>query len=156
VRAATVLIVCVGCGRIGFGVRAEVDARTDGAPLGAWSAPTQLLADSGPLDDPSATGDGLEMYVNGSPGEVFVTRRSTTSEPWGALVLEPTLSINVVSQPAITSDGLALALIRCVVLWALVRAHLQGGHGVQREHRPASRQPSAALPSTDGRSAGVP
>ena len=88
------------------------DARPDAfVPLGPWSAPTMLPFSLDGDDDPSATGDLLELYFNRAQ-DIYVTTRATTSAAWGTPALVPELSVAAVNDttPEVTYDGLTMYL----------------------------------------------
>jgi Tol biopolymer transport system component len=114
------VLVCAGCGRLGFDPLAGGgDAGIDGAvPLGAFSAPEPLAEVSDPAaddDDPSLTADMLELYFDSNrPGgmgqsDIYVARRASADDRWGAPELVTELSSGAFdSDPHISPDGLAL------------------------------------------------
>ena len=84
-----------------------------------WGEPVNLgpTVNSSAFDsDASLSADGLELYFNSNrPGgygycDIWVTRRATTSDPWGAPVnLGPTVNSSIDEGDAeISSDGLTL------------------------------------------------
>jgi hypothetical protein len=76
----------------------------DAAP--PWGVPT-LVGFSG-ADDPTITGDLLEMYLNWS-GDVWITKRGTTGDNWGALTLVNPLSTGSnETTPEVSLDGLTM------------------------------------------------
>src|SRR5690554_405756 len=93
------------------------DIDTDGtppdtiAPLGPWSAPTPIT-DFPPVadDDPSATGDLLELYFNRA-NDIFVSKRSSVNDPWGAPTAVAELNTaGVETTPEVSYDGLTIFL----------------------------------------------
>jgi hypothetical protein len=104
-----------GCGRIGFDA---VDGGDGGAALGPFTAPRLVVEVSDPTasdDDPSLTRDMLEMYLNssraGGPGngDIWVSRRSSTSDPWGTPTLVAELSSpESETSPEVAADGLTI------------------------------------------------
>jgi Tol biopolymer transport system component len=90
------------------GVDAPADAMV---PLGPWSAPTMLPFSIAGDDDPSATGDLLELYFNRAQ-DIYVTTRASTSAAWGTPALVPELSVPMVNDttPEVTYDGLTMYL----------------------------------------------
>jgi len=80
--------------------------------LGPWSAPTPI-DDFTPVadDDPTATGDLLELYLNRS-GDIFVTTRATVNDPFAepTLVVELSDATATETTPEVTYDGLTMFL----------------------------------------------
>jgi WD40-like Beta Propeller Repeat len=102
------------------------DAATIDAPpaTGPWSAPTRVdeLVPGGGKDDPTLTGDMLEMYFNACPTDckIFVTSRSTIDMPWSTpTVVAEVDSTALESTPEVTSDG----------LWMYFTSERSGGLG---------------------------
>ncbi len=89
-------------------IDAEADAKV---PLGPWGAPMPVPITAVNDDDPSLTGDQLELYFNRAD-DIFVTRRAAITDPWGPLAIVPELSIADVTDttPEITYDGLTMFL----------------------------------------------
>lgn len=92
------------------------DAATDGAtdaklPLGPWNPPTPVAITAVADDDPSLTGDQLELYFNRT-NDIFVTKRAAITDPWGAITLVAELSsaTDTETTPEITYDGLTIFL----------------------------------------------
>jgi len=103
----------LGGGETVDGTPVDSDAPIDTAiALGPWSAPAPI-DDFTPVadDDPSPTGDLLEMYFNRS-NEIFVTTRARVTDPWGPPVLVPELSDAAATDttPEVTYDGLTIYL----------------------------------------------
>ena len=92
---------------------ADPDAAIDGPPgMGPWSTPTLVTIPgaAGGDDDPTLTGDRLEMYFN-RLADIYVTRRPSVAALWGAPALVPELSSpSIETTPEITSDGLTMFL----------------------------------------------
>lgn len=70
-------------------------------------------------DDPTVTGDLLEMYFNGSRAggaggdDLYVTRRAAPGDPWGPPVLVAELvTASHETTPEISSDGLTMHFTR--------------------------------------------
>lgn len=117
-RSVSWLFVLAGCGRINFGPAATV---ADGALAtdGGFVAPMLVAELSGPGadDDPTLTGDLLEIYFAsdraGGAGEDDIWRsvRASASEPWQPPA--PVAELNSAQQdeaPGITADGLEIYL----------------------------------------------
>ena len=72
-----------------------------------WGTPALSPGFSG-ADDPSITGDYLEMYLNAT-NDVWFTKRVSPSVGWGAMTVVSQLSTGSnETTPEVTSDGLAL------------------------------------------------
>jgi hypothetical protein len=100
----------------GDGVDAAVGDAIDAAPdvmvpLGPWAAPTVLPFSTAGDDDPSLTGDMLELYFNRAQ-DIYVTRRASLADPWGTPALVTELSAPMINDttPEVTYDGLTLYL----------------------------------------------
>src|SRR6266700_7834531 len=99
---ASLLLVVAACGRVGFeatrdaqvlgdGVAADgvlADVAGDAAVL--WSTPQIVDLGITGMDDPSMTGDGLEICVNCGT-DVCCSDRLTTADPWPTVVKQLTL-----------------------------------------------------------------
>ena len=113
-RRLTVLVALTACkASLGEG---GGDASTDTASpdavdalvLGPWSAPTAIDITAVGDDDPSATGDLLELYFNRAQ-DIYVTKRASTADPWGApaAVTELNSTAND-TTPEVSYDGLTI------------------------------------------------
>jgi hypothetical protein len=89
-----------------------IDATT---VLGPFDSPTLIaLPGADPADDdPSLTGDELELYFNSSRGalsaDIWVAKRAATTDPWGTPV--PVSELSTVSNettPEVSTDGLTI------------------------------------------------
>lgn len=90
----------------------EVDAEPDAkVPFGPWSAPSPVAITPVGDDDPSLTGDQLELYFNRT-NDIFVTKRAAITDPWGPITLVAELSQASITDttPEITYDGLTIFL----------------------------------------------
>jgi hypothetical protein len=134
-RARLLLISLTACkASIGDGM-ADGSVGSDGsandmmmATLGPWSAPTPI--DIAPVDDddPTATGDLLELYFNRS-GDIFVSKRASVSDPWGTPVAVVELdSADYETTPEVTYDGLT-------IYFASSRAGTLGDNDIWRSTR---------------------
>lgn len=117
------LALATGCGfesRLGAGgpdrdggSDAERDGNLDAfVPLGPWGAPVEvpIPGSLGGDDDPTLTDDRLEMYFNRT-GDIYVTKRATTSAAWGTPArVDELSSTSNETTPEITSDGLTMFL----------------------------------------------
>ena len=98
-----VLILFVGCGRVGFDPAARVsDAASDAAPpctFGPWATPemrTELDSAQGDFGG-QLTGDGLAYYFQSGrngPAELFVSHRTSRTSLWSAPVVISELTGN--------------------------------------------------------------
>ncbi len=120
----TSLSLFTACGRIGYDpLEAGTRDGGDGGiatfdSLGPFGDPTLVAEVSDPSvndDDPTLTADMLEMYLNTSRadglggGDIYVSTRASTDEPWSA----PTLVVELSSAdretaPEISADGLTI------------------------------------------------
>lgn len=93
-------------------VDGEADAAIDTViPLGPWSAPVPVGITPVGDDDPTATGDLLELYFNRT-NDIFVTKRAAVTDAWGTPTLVTQLSDPAATDttPEITYDGLTIYL----------------------------------------------
>jgi len=75
--------------------------------LGPWGSATVVFAATGD-DDPTLTGDLLELYFNRA-SDIYVSTRATTNVAWGTPTLVAELSsTSTETTPEITSDGLTI------------------------------------------------
>lgn len=113
VRAWLGCIALAACGRIGF------DARGDGAGdglagLGPFGPATEVpgLSSGGIDEDPSLTGDMLELIFNSDRtggGDIYRSTRQSVTDPWGAPQLVTELSTaSLENTPEISLDGLTI------------------------------------------------
>src|SRR4051812_28768819 len=76
---------------------ADTSTEGDGGPATGWSTPVQIteLADPDGADDPSLTGDLLEIYFGSDRAgsmttgaapleDIWVAKRASPTDPWGA------------------------------------------------------------------------
>ena len=102
---------------------------TDGTiQLGPWGAPTPLDFAAVADDDPSATGDLLELYFNRA-SDIYVTKRASVGAAWDTPV--PVAELNTVdaeTTPEVSYDGLTL-------YFASARAGTLGGNDIWRSSR---------------------
>lgn len=114
---------------------AEPDARI---PFGPWSAPTPVDIPAVNDDDPSLTGDQLELYFNRA-NDIFVTKRAAITDPWGPITLVAELSAVDITDttPEVTYDGLTIFL-------ASARAPLTGVLDLYVATRASRAQPFGA------------
>ena len=90
---------------------AAIDAASD-APgvLGPFGPPTPIDIVAVGDDDPSATGDLLELYFNRAQ-DILVTRRAAVTDPWGTPVVVAELSSpENDTTPEVSYDGLTIYL----------------------------------------------
>lgn len=116
-----------------------VDAPVDAViPLGPWSAPVPVGIVAVADDDPTATGDLLELYFNRAQ-DIFVVTRASTSDPWGTPVVVAELSsADNDTTPEVSYDGLSFYL-------ASNRPGGLGGQDIWRSSR-ANRQAAWSIP----------
>lgn len=93
----------------GPSVDATPDAPPDAYVPGPWGAPS-LLFNGGADDDPTLTGDMLELYFNRN-ADIYVATRSATDQPWSTPTVVNELSTQFnETTPEITYDGLTIYL----------------------------------------------
>lgn len=119
--------------------------------LGPWQAPTPIDIPPVGDDDPSATADLLELYFNRS-GDIYVTTRGSTSEPWGTPIPVDPLNTTVAeTTPDVTYDGLT-------IYFASARPGGMGGNDIWMATRPSRASawgmpvhvPELSSPAADG------
>jgi len=125
VRGALVLLVGLGCGRLGYETSVAEDgagldaALIDAAPLGPFgeAALVEGLSLPGAADDdPSLTGDLLEIYFKSNRGgmndfDIWRARRETIDEPWAdAVEVDELSSKDFEATPEVSLDGLTITL----------------------------------------------
>jgi hypothetical protein len=88
---------------------APADVAVDAQPLGAWGTPQPVFSTAtGGDDDPSLTGDMLELYFNRN-ADIYVATRAAVNQPWGTPTLVAELSsTSSETTPEITYDGLTI------------------------------------------------
>jgi Tol biopolymer transport system component len=141
VGSCAIAALLAGCG---FTVRTD-GASTDGGPgddshgdggepdaapqpLGPFSMPTVIpaLANAAVDDDPTVTGDLCELYystLRSGNEDIWVSRRSSAMQPWGAPSLVPELSTpSIDTTPEVSADGLTIYLARANNLLVSTRA----------------------------------
>lgn len=150
-RAAPIVALLISaCGRIGFDPRGDggrgdaldPDSSIDAAPLGPFGPPELIteLVDTIATSNPTLTPDGLEMFMIKRPttGDVFVSRRATTTAPWNPPVAVPELNSGG------DESGLHLSRDGLTMYFASNRAGGLGNHDIYRASRPTLTQPFAA------------
>jgi hypothetical protein len=85
------------------------DAAIDApAPLGPWGTPTPIEITPVNDDDPSATGDLLELYFDRA-GNIYVTTRASLTSPWtDPVMVAEVSSASTETTPEVSYDGLTL------------------------------------------------
>ena len=118
---------------------AVTDASADGpAALPPWSAPTPVPITPVGDDDPSLTGDMLELYFNRS-NDIFVATRASTADAWGTpLAVAELNSTAAETTPEVSSDGLT-------IYFASARTPTLGGNDIWMATR-ASRSAAWGTP----------
>lgn len=128
-RAAVVVLLTVGCGRLGYQAAPEADpdaGAPDAAsppdaepPLGPFGTARLIDELSDPAaadDDPSLTGDLRELYFKSDRGgmndfDIWVARRDSPDEPWGEPIEVVELSSpDFEATPEVSLDGLTITL----------------------------------------------
>lgn len=117
-----IVIALSGCGRIGFDAASDgrgggdVRGTADALDLarGPWSPPTLITTINSSVDDeePTFTADRLELVFRSGAIDLdlFVSKRASTSDPWGppSRIDELSLTTSVEYTPGIAPDGLTL------------------------------------------------
>jgi hypothetical protein len=87
------------------------DARLDATPYVPWGNITLAFPSAFNDDDPTLTGDMLELYFNRN-ADIYVTTRTSVIEAWGtpARVLELSHNNAVDGTPKVSADGVLLTL----------------------------------------------
>jgi hypothetical protein len=88
----------------------SADAPIDAQPLGPFTAVTVLstLSTAGNEDDPTLTGDMLEIYFERS-GDIYYSVRTSINDPWPAgQMVTAASSASGETTPEVTLDGLEL------------------------------------------------
>jgi hypothetical protein len=108
-------VLASACGRYQF---APIGDASSDAPLGAFAAsqPVSALLDPRNDDDPTATGDALELYfaserigMAGGYADLYVSTRGSRDEPWGPPQNVAELnSADEDQSPGVSSDGLTM------------------------------------------------
>lgn len=92
---------------------ALIESDVEDAPvvLGPFSTPIPVPITPVGDDDPSLTGDQLELYFNRA-NDIFVTKRAAITDAWGPLTVVTELSqANITdTTPEVTYDGLTIFL----------------------------------------------
>lgn len=144
IRGILLVAVLTSCGRIGYdpSARLEDAALVDAEVLGTFGMASMVseLADPGGTgDDPTLTGDRLELYLNSSRpggvgmGDIWMSTRATTSDTWSTPIVVAELSSpGTETSPEVSADGLA-------IWFASNRAGGQGGTDIWVSTR-ANRQ----------------
>ena len=109
--------------------------RSDGtAMLGPWAAPTPIEITPVGDDDPTATGDLLELYFN-RDNDIYVTQRASTADAWSAPAAVAELNtIDFETTPEVSYDGLT-------IYFASNRAGTLGGPDIWRSTRTSRLAP---------------
>ncbi len=119
--AVTLLCACddLPAWRLGDGTFAACTVATDIAcqPFGAVSAVAEIAAPGNDDEKPTLTADMLELYFLSDRsgglggGDVWLSVRASTADPWGAPVLVTAVSsTSRETSPAISADGLTLCV----------------------------------------------
>jgi hypothetical protein len=93
------------------GTSVTMDAPPDSVGMGAWANIATVLPGA-PVgdDDPSLTGDLLEIYFNRN-NDIYVAKRASLSAAWGTPArVDEVSSVSIETTPEITSDGLVMFL----------------------------------------------
>lgn len=127
VRCAVLLLAALGCGRFGYGAaERDADAAPDGdaapldaTPLGPFGEATviaDLVDPAAADDDPSMTGDLLELYFKSdrdgmNDPDIWLARRSSPEGAWDEVAEVAELSSNSFDgTPEVSVDGLTITL----------------------------------------------
>lgn len=114
------------------------DDAADATPLGPWGAPSALPITPVADDDPSATGDLLELYFNRAE-DIYVVTRASTADPWGTPAAVAELNSTAAeTTPEVSYDGLT-------IYFASARTPTLGGNDIWMATR-ASRAAAWGTP----------
>lgn len=120
------------------GADAAPDSGPD--PLRPFGTPQLVpISSSASEDDPTLTGDMLEIYFNRA-GDIWYATRASLSGDWSVPVVATTLSSTAgETNPELTGDGLT-------IYFASDRSHAQasGTHDIYRSTRPTRSTPWSA------------
>jgi hypothetical protein len=120
VRQAALIVAIAACGRVSFDGRS--DASQADAVTGAFGAPSVVSAVSDPLtdDDPTATGDALELFWASERGgattgyaDIYTVMRASLDAPWSTPA--PVTALNSTSEdqsPGITASNTTIVFYR--------------------------------------------
>ncbi len=110
------------------------DDAADAMQLGPWGAPTAIPITPVADDDPSATGDLLELYFNREE-DIYVVTRASTADPWGTPeVVDELSSAEAETTPEVSYDGLT-------IYFASTRAPTLGGNDIWMATRASRADP---------------
>jgi Tol biopolymer transport system component len=88
------------------------DAPLDALVLGPWGAPTKITLDDPTADDPTLTGDRLELYVNSSRegnADIYLSIRTGLDQAWPQPTrVEALSSGSTETTPEVSADGLTM------------------------------------------------
>jgi Tol biopolymer transport system component len=106
----------------------------DAAPLGPWGNVQLIsaLSDLAVDDDPTVSGDLLELYFNSNRlgglggGDIWVSKRASAADPWPAPTLDSVLSTaGSETTPEISFDGLTMFTSRDGDIYVSTRTNRQ-------------------------------
>lgn len=83
------------------------DGGADGGSL-LWGPPVLVMTPVGKEDDPTLTGDLLELYFNRDDNAIWRVTRATPTAAWGTPV--PVPELGVATTPELEPDGLTIYL----------------------------------------------
>jgi len=136
-----------------------MDAPPDSIGVGTWANVAATLPGS-PVgdDDPSLTGDLLEIYFNRA-SDIYVAKRASLSAAWGTPArVDEVSSIDGETTPEITSDGLVMFLSSSRMptagsedIWMSTRASRNAAWGapVHIDQLSSSTDNAASAPTDD-------
>jgi len=133
-HAGLVLVVVVGCGRVGFDpsvsdAQSGSDALPSFGPFGAFGSPIELTNLSTPQGEvaPVISSDDRELYWAslraGIDHTLWYATRATTGQPWSCATWVPLVSsTGALTEPMLSGDGLLLAFDDYIDVFASTRS----------------------------------
>lgn len=131
---------------------------SDAAPLGPWGAPIAIFNAVGD-DDPTLTGDLLELYFNRN-ADIYLATRTAIGQPWSVpAVVTELSSVANETTPEVSYDGLTMYLASDRIgtfgnddIWVSTRALRTDAWGapVHVDALSTTAEDAASAPSANG------